>query len=301
MDSAQDMGASVPDPALVSDQAASRLAPAGFDPSREWGADVKKTLEPEDVFWFMDWSRRKDDGSRQYPDKPEKELIFEPEAALAILLMNEVISLNTHWWEDDWPEQARKATSLNVNCNDVFAWGCSDAEGISYHELEELYHLWLQFPVWGAELWCVMKRGQMPQKPVADRMRQVGIDLDERMAQRLLRANHYDGVSSVLARRKYAAYCEWERGRGKEPRPYDSKWWDGWREYTAAHPNWCNDEWRAADDAARTAWRIENGYESPAIAIEAGTAETEGLSPQGESAGREASPVTSRLSDTEGR
>ena len=39
-----------------------------------------------------------------------------------------------------------------------------------------------------------------------------------------------------------------------------------------------------------------------AIAIEAGTAETEGLSPQGESAGLQGiAPTSSALSDTEGR
>lgn len=227
----------------------------------EWPEGVTSALKPSDVLWVMDWSARREDGTRLHPDQPEQEEEFESDKALAMLLMNDVIFLNSHWWEEDWPERARKQTALCVNCNDVFAWGCADGEGIEYAELEELYRLWLKYPRHGGDLWCVLKRGQMPQSPVAQSMRKAGIDLDGRLAKRKLRANHYDGVSGVLAARKYERYCAWERERGNEPREKAVGWWDGWREFAEAVPDWNTPEWQTADEAAVTAWRLENGYE----------------------------------------
>lgn len=141
--------------------------------------EIRFALTPQDIEWEMDWSGRKEDGSRTWPDKPEKEMVFETEGALAHLLLNEVICLNSHWWEKEWPEAARKRTSLNVNCNDVFAWGCADAESIDFDEIETLYRMWTKDPSWGPAVWCLIKRNEMPQKPVEDRIRAGGIwDLD---------------------------------------------------------------------------------------------------------------------------
>ncbi len=94
---------------------------------------------------------------------------------LAALLTAEVVFLNSHWWKSEWPEDARKTTALCVNCNDVFAWACADAEGLDYAEIEDLYDHWVRDPSWGAAVWCIKKRGQMPQKPVADKIQAGGI------------------------------------------------------------------------------------------------------------------------------
>jgi len=111
-------------------------------------------------------------------DRPPED-IFEKDPALAVLLAHEVVFLNDHWWENDWPDRAKEAASLNVACNDVFAWGCSDAERLPYSEIEALYGHWEKDREWGAAVWCMKRRNQMPQKPVEDRIRKAGIwDLD---------------------------------------------------------------------------------------------------------------------------
>lgn len=136
--------------------------------------DIKWALEEEDVRWTMAWTPRE-----QYPEKPAEEPMFEEAAALSHLLMNEVVFLNSHWFEKDWPKAAQDGICVCVNCNDVFAWGCADAEGLPYKEIQALYEMWRKDPVWGPAVWCVRRRGQMPQKPVEARIRAAGIwDLD---------------------------------------------------------------------------------------------------------------------------
>lgn len=133
----------------------------------ELAANSKSTIEAGDVYWVMTWGDR-------FPDKPPEELMFEEEKALARLLAEDVIFLNSHFWEESWPEDARKKTSLNVNCNDIFAWGCADAEGLDYAEIKALYDCWLANPTWGAAKWCAIKRNQKPQPPVIRAMKAAG-------------------------------------------------------------------------------------------------------------------------------
>jgi hypothetical protein len=223
--------------------------------------DIKRTIDPEDIEWEMDWAGLKADGSRMFPDKPEKEMVFEAEDALAMLLLNEVIHINDHWWEKSWPEEARRRIHFGVNCSDVFAWGCADSESLDYKDIESLYRMWAKDPVYGHEIWCIIKRKELPQSCVEKSIRNAGIwDLDTLKVEHSLRANHYSGVSMVLAQRKYNTYCEWEKSNGREPRPFDAKWWEGWREYIAANPEWESEEWKAADTAACAQWRLENGH-----------------------------------------
>lgn len=145
-------------------------------------SDIKWTLEPDDIEWEMDWAsmKRANPNSEEIQATPDKEAKFEEAPALAHLLMNEVIFLNDHWWEKEWPEQAREITSLNVNCNDVFAWGCADAEELPYKEVENLYRMWRKDPAWGPAVWCMIQRNQMPQPPVEKLIRKAGIwDLEK--------------------------------------------------------------------------------------------------------------------------
>lgn len=98
---------------------------------------------------------------------------------LSALLVSEVIFLNSHWWKEDWPEDARETTSLCVNCSDVFAYACADAEALKYDEIEDLFDHWQRDPLWGPAVWCIKKRKQYPQKRVADAIRKTGLwDLD---------------------------------------------------------------------------------------------------------------------------
>jgi len=111
-----------------------------------------------------------------------KELIFEKEIAIAILLIEGVIFINNHWWMKDqgWPEDACKRISLNVNQNDVMMWGCADAETLDYADIEDVYSHWEKDRNWGTAIWYCKKLNMMPQKPVADRIRSGGIwDIDQ--------------------------------------------------------------------------------------------------------------------------
>ena len=99
---------------------------------------------------------------------------------LAALLAAQVIFLNSHHWEKDWPEAAQRTVALCVNCNDVFAWACADAEDLEYREIESLFDDWQKDPTWGPAVWCMKKRNLMPQPPVEKAIRAAGVwDLDE--------------------------------------------------------------------------------------------------------------------------
>lgn len=147
-------------------------------------------ITDQDVKWEMNWN------TARFPDKEPIEIIFEPEQAVARMLAAGVIFLNNHWWEDQWPEEAKKTTSLNVNCNDVFAWGCADGEEVYYNELEDLYDHWLKDPERGPDVWCCKKRKELPQKPVYERIKAAGIwDLDSMG----LEPNHYHAAVKKLS------------------------------------------------------------------------------------------------------
>ena len=97
---------------------------------------------------------------------------YDNEAVLAVLLLEEVIFLNDHWWKsatrdnrffkeppkNPWPEEACNTVSLNVNCSDVFAWGCSDAEECTYRELKDVFDHWEKDPSCGVQLFGVLKK-----------------------------------------------------------------------------------------------------------------------------------------------
>jgi hypothetical protein len=70
---------------------------------------------------------------------------------------------------------ARKSTSLNVICNDIFAWGCSDAETISYDDIQGVYDAWIANRLWGPAKWCAIKRNLKPQAPVIEAMKKAGV------------------------------------------------------------------------------------------------------------------------------
>ena len=99
---------------------------------------------------------------------------------VAILLLNEVIMLSDYWWVDAAFEFTKNAVNLSVICNDCFMWGSADAEEINLEKIPELYEYWEKDPGWGSYVWCIKKRGMLPQKPVYDAIMKEGIwNLDE--------------------------------------------------------------------------------------------------------------------------
>lgn len=194
-------------------------------------------------------------------DAGETESDFSREVALAVLLIAEVAFLNSHWFKNDWLKEQQDLTSININTNDIFAWGYADTEGITYKEIEEVYRYWVKDPSWGIAVWAMLRNKEMPQAPVEKHIRAGGIwDLDALRVEHGLRANHYDGVSGVFARRKYDLYIDWCTAIGREPPSYDGDWWEGWKEYIAANPGWNTAEFELAEKTAAEKWRLENGY-----------------------------------------
>jgi len=227
-------------------------------------SEIEYTIKPEDIEWEMSWADTRPDGTRLWPDKPEKEMQFDEEPAVALLLINGVIFLNSHHWEKDWPEKARKSTALLVNCNDVFAWGCADSEEISVDEIESLYRMWKHNAEWGAALWCMIKRREMPQSPVADAMRKDGVDLDSFGKEHNLRVNFYSGLSLANAEFKYKTYVAWCHEKGCDGRPFDAGWWKGWDEFTKNNSDWEEKVGKEAYARIRTQFIKENGWEGEA-------------------------------------
>lgn len=133
--------------------------------------EIKWTLEPDDIEWRMEWGPR-------FPDKPPFEMKFDEEGALAHLLMNEVCALNSFYYERTWPAEARTCINVFVNCSDVFAYACADAERLPYDQIETLYRMWRENPSCGPTAWAVRQRKERPIKPVEDSLRKHGYDVD---------------------------------------------------------------------------------------------------------------------------
>jgi len=103
---------------------------------------------------------------------------FGEEQALAYLLLEDVVFLNNGWWnEEQGKPWGKDAVSIHVNCNDIFAWGCADAEDATHGDLVELAKIHAADPEWGLVMWCIKKRKMMPQSPVLAQMTAAGIDV----------------------------------------------------------------------------------------------------------------------------
>jgi hypothetical protein len=145
--------------------------------------DAATVIKDDDVYWEMRWDQTR------HAHKPPTERIFEEGPALARMLASETIFLNCFHWESEWPKEARDMTALCVNCNDVFAWGCADAETLRYEDIQDLYDHWIKDRHWGVAVWCCKKRGELPQAPVLKSINSKGI---WDMGAMNLRPNAYD-------------------------------------------------------------------------------------------------------------
>ncbi len=101
-----------------------------------------------------------------------KEYVNE-EAALAILLADDVLFCNAFDIVRDGKEMGH-TTVLFVNCNDMFAWACADAESFANEDIGPLLKMHLADKKWGSSKWCMIHRNEQPQLPVAKDMKKDG-------------------------------------------------------------------------------------------------------------------------------
>lgn len=115
---------------------------------------------------------------------------FDEDEALAEMLQAGVLFSNNGFDT----EGKERTVCLFVNCNDLFAWACADAECVQHHEIESLYRAW-KSSSFGIDKWCCKHRKQKPQKPVEDAIRQEGHWDDEMEA---LPANTMDAETQAM-------------------------------------------------------------------------------------------------------
>jgi hypothetical protein len=99
-------------------------------------------------------------------DKKLNKFEYIIENVIAILLLDEKVFTNSFYFMKDWPQDAKNKTAFEVNCSDIFAWGCADSEPIDYSEIIDLFECYLKDPNNGCDIWCIKKRNIFPQKPV---------------------------------------------------------------------------------------------------------------------------------------
>lgn len=109
---------------------------------------------------------------------------FNDELALSKLLEEDVLFCN-----DIKDADGNWNIILYLNCSDVFAWGCSDAESLGTSDITTLYKLWEQNHSYGPVKFACLKRKQKPQKPVLNALKENGL-WDEEMES--LNENHYN-------------------------------------------------------------------------------------------------------------
>lgn len=102
---------------------------------------------------------------------------YEPleQDMLIELLDKNILIPNSHkYWCEHLKEMCPETLTLFVNCSDVFAWGCADAEEFTLQELPELFKLYEWDNVYGSTKWVCKKRNQKPQKPIVDELKKIG-------------------------------------------------------------------------------------------------------------------------------
>lgn len=115
----------------------------------------------------------------------------DEELALACLLSSRVLFTNavdTNLQYSIKSENPNWTTCVYVNCNDVFAWGCSDTENLSDSEIIDLYKLHKEWGSDGVVKWVCIKRNEQPQDPIKEKM---------------IKANHWDDVLENLKPNHY--------------------------------------------------------------------------------------------------
>jgi hypothetical protein len=111
--------------------------------------------------------------------KAEGDFLLFYDQALALLICEEIVvplAARTSG------EESKSVPGLYVMCNDVFFWGCADAEplpllGFGDAQEEAFWDLYKKVRLkgfWGSVEWCCMRRGMRPQAPVMRDMKAAG-------------------------------------------------------------------------------------------------------------------------------
>jgi len=135
-------------------------------------------------------------------DYKGEEMCIE-ETALATLLYDGVLFCN----ERDTTFQGKpcgSTTVLYVNCNDMFAWACADAEDLPNDQIGTLYKMHMADKCWGSAKWCCIQRNQKPQPPVERDMRKDGVWDD-------VMENLGSNIQDVEVQAQFAAFAKGEK------------------------------------------------------------------------------------------
>ena len=151
-------------------------------------------------------------------DKLPARQYFRADKAAAYLLDRGVLQLGSvkyilNDWEpqDQWRFSEQDTIALQVNCNDVFAWGCSDSEDIDYahileddvdNELYDLLRMYLENQRWGPVKWIALKCNMAPQSPMVKAMIADGAWDEE------LQALPHNSIDDSC--------CDWHRNTAKQ-------------------------------------------------------------------------------------
>lgn len=103
---------------------------------------------------------------------------WTPEDMMAEFLTDDRVFLNSIDVAEDGKESEWQITAY-VNCSDVFMWACADAEAFSKRDVIPIWQLCRKYPKYGHEIWCALKRKELPQGPVERAMRKAGEWPDE--------------------------------------------------------------------------------------------------------------------------
>ena len=63
--------------------------------------------------------------------------------------------------------------AIYVNCNDLWMWGCADAEPLPMDQIGTFYKAWKSVE-WGTTIWSCAQRNLQPQSPIRKDMKKDG-------------------------------------------------------------------------------------------------------------------------------
>jgi hypothetical protein len=77
--------------------------------------------------------------------------------------------------DDRYDEDSNKVLGISINCNDWFAFACSDSEPLTWKGLLELKKMMAADPRYGMEKWCCKQRDQKPEPYEQAKLRKLGL------------------------------------------------------------------------------------------------------------------------------
>lgn len=124
------------------------------------------------------------------------------EIALSELLRDGVVFANERNYCREKNGKSEGSTIvLFVICNDIFVWGCADAEDLPIEEVGNLYKMHKADDLWGVAKWCCHRRIEKPQPPVEKMMRKDG---------------SWDAAMENLPENQFEKFCREEKAKKNE-------------------------------------------------------------------------------------